>query len=53
MAIEDQRYEEVEKAVNALMATGRTAFVRSMLVKLALSILRHYGYEVTEIKDGL
>lgn len=46
MAVEDQRYEEVVKAVNALLKTGRTNMVRGWLIKLALDILRHYGYDV-------
>lgn len=48
MAIEDQRYEEAVRAVNAFIATGRHTFVRLMLVKLAKEILRYYGYDVIE-----
>ena len=48
MAIEDQRYVDVVKAVNALIATGRTATVRNWLVQLAIGILNYYGYEVIE-----
>lgn len=50
MAVEDQEYEKLVKQVNALLATGREAMVRGWLIKLALEILRHYGYEVTEKK---
>lgn len=46
MAIEDERYAEVVKAVNALIATGRTEQVRAWLVELAIGILKYYGYEV-------
>jgi hypothetical protein len=46
MAIEDQRYQEAVKAINLLIATGRTSMVRGWLVGLAVDILKHYGYEV-------
>lgn len=46
MAVEDQRYDEVVAAINALMKTGRAQMVRGWLIKLALDILYHYGYEV-------
>lgn len=46
MAVEDERYEEVVKAVNALLRTGRTNMVRNWLIRLALDILKHYGYDV-------
>jgi hypothetical protein len=48
MTIEEKRYEDVLVAVQALMQTGRNAFVRDVLIKLAYSILRHYGYEVID-----
>lgn len=47
MAVEDQEYDALMKQVNALLKTGRTAMVRTWLVKLAMDILKHYGYEVT------
>lgn len=48
MAIEDQKYDALLKALHDYMGTGRTAMVRSALVKLAISILKHYGYDVVE-----
>lgn len=53
MAIEDERYADVVKAVNALIATGRTGMVRNWLVELAFGILKYYGYEITmQNKEG-
>lgn len=46
MAIEDKKYEEVVKAINALIGTGRTEQVRCWLVELAIGILKYYGYKV-------
>ena len=51
MAIEDKRYEELVKALNALIATRRTATVRNWLVQLAIGILNYYEYEVIMPKD--
>lgn len=48
MAVEDQKYNDILKAIQAFMATGRSAFVRVSLINLAYSILRHYGYDVVE-----
>lgn len=48
MAIEDKKYEEVVKAVNALIGTGRKEQVRCWLVELAMGILKYYGYEVID-----
>jgi hypothetical protein len=48
MAIEDDKYEELVACVNALIATGRDRMVRQWLIKLALNILYHYGYQVIE-----
>lgn len=48
MAIEDKKYEEVVRAVNALIATGRNEQVRCWLVELAMGMLRYYGYEVIQ-----
>jgi len=51
MAIEDQKYDDLVKHVNALLATGRATTVRTWLIKLALDILKHYGYEVKFIDE--
>lgn len=50
MAIEDEKYEQVVKAINDLIATGRTNMVRGWLVQIAIGILNYYGYEVVEKK---
>jgi hypothetical protein len=46
MAIEDQKYDDMVNAVNALLKTGRPEMVRGWLIRFALDILRHYGYAI-------
>jgi hypothetical protein len=48
MAIENDKYVEVVRAVNALISTGRKEMVRGWLVELAIGILNYYGYKVIE-----
>lgn len=48
MAIEDEKYNAVVEAIQAFMKTGRNGFVKSQLIRLAIQLLWHYGYEVTE-----
>jgi len=51
MAVEDKKYDEMIKSVNALMATGRTAMVKGWLIKLAVDILKYYGYDTSQISS--
>jgi hypothetical protein len=52
MAIEDQKYDDLVKHINALLATGRTTTARTCLIKLALDILKYYGYEVKIVDEA-